>query len=61
MYLQGECTPKDEAQAAEWFRKAADQGMAGSQMTLAMMYEQGLGVEKDPQAAKHWYDQANRG
>ena len=29
MYLYGECVEKDEAEAAAWFRRAADQGLAG--------------------------------
>ena len=29
------------------FRKAADQGLVGSLTTLAMMYQEGNGVEKD--------------
>ena len=30
MYLEGECAEKDAAKAAEWFRKAAEQGLQGS-------------------------------
>ena len=33
----------------------AEQGLAGSQTTLAMMYADGRGVEKDPEQARHWY------
>ena len=29
MYLYGECVARDEAQAAQWFRRAADQGARG--------------------------------
>ncbi|MCG7957004.1 MAG: SEL1-like repeat protein, partial [Candidatus Thiodiazotropha endolucinida] len=29
--------------------------LAGSQTTLAMLYEEGRGVEKDPEEAKRWY------
>ena len=39
-------------------RLAAEQGLAGSQTTLAMMYEQGNGVEKDPEKAREWYARA---
>jgi hypothetical protein len=58
MYLEGECTEKDGKKAAAWFRKAAEQGLAGSQTTLAMMYEEGRGVEKDLEEAKRWYRMA---
>jgi TPR repeat protein len=49
---------KNEAEAVIWFRLAAEQGMTGSQMTLGMIYEQGLGVEKDETEAKKWYQKA---
>ncbi|MDH3831666.1 MAG: sel1 repeat family protein, partial [Gammaproteobacteria bacterium] len=58
MYLEGECVEKNAAKAVEWFRKAADQGLAGSLTTLAMMYEEGNGVEKDPEEAKRLYARA---
>jgi len=58
MYLQGECVEKNGSKAVEWFKRAADQGLAGSQTTLAMMYEQGDGVEKDPEEARRWYRKA---
>jgi TPR repeat protein len=59
MYFQGECTKADPVEAAKWFRLAADQGLAGSQSTLAMMYEKGVGVERDAAEARKWRDQAN--
>jgi hypothetical protein len=46
--------------AVEWFRRAAEQGLAGSQMTLGMLYEQGIGVEKNETEAKKWYEMAQR-
>jgi len=46
MYLYGECTEKDESKAAEWFRRAAEQGLPGAQMTLGMLYENGQGVQR---------------
>ena len=46
---------KNPQEAVKWFKLAAEQGMVGSQTTLAMMYEEGKGVEKDPQEAKKWY------
>ena len=32
--------------------------LTGSMATLAMMYEQGLGVERDPDAARRLYERA---
>ena len=61
MYFQGECTKADPAEAARWFRLAADQGMAGSQATLATMYEKGVGVERDAAKAAKWAALAEKG
>jgi TPR repeat protein len=55
MYLEGECVDKDPAKAVEWFQKAADQGLVGSLTTLAMMYEEGKGVEQDIDKANELY------
>jgi len=55
MYLEGECVEKDPAMAAQWFRKASEQGLAGSLTTLALMYAEGNGVDKDPEEAKRLY------
>ena len=58
MYLYGECVPRDEAEAAEWFRRAAAQGLAGAMAALGMMYEQGIGVACDPERAEQLHAQA---
>ena len=49
---------KNQAEAAKWFRKAADQGHAGAQATLGYMYEQGYGVKADAGEAVKWYRKA---
>ena len=41
-----------------WYLKAAQQGDAGGQNYLGMMYENGLGVEKDYQQALNWHKKA---
>ncbi|MCG8442839.1 MAG: caspase family protein, partial [Caulobacterales bacterium] len=48
----------DYARAAEWYGKAADQDFAASQIALANLYEQGLGVERDEGLAVSWYQRA---
>ncbi len=48
----------DFSDAAEWFRKAAEQGYSRAQKNLAVLYEQGLGVPKDPEKAFKLYRQA---
>jgi len=37
----------DYTRAAEWYRKAADQGYKAAKMELGYMYEEGLGVQQD--------------
>ncbi|MBQ7249238.1 MAG: sel1 repeat family protein, partial [Deltaproteobacteria bacterium] len=50
--------PKDESQAVEWYRKAAEQGMAVAQYNLGLMYDHGRGVPKDEGQAMEWYRKA---
>lgn len=45
----------DDAEAAKWFRKAADKGHADAQHSLGWMYAQGKGVLKDDAEAVKWY------
>lgn len=45
----------DDAQAAAWYRKAADQGDTEAQTRLAEAYAKGIGVPKDPVQAVLWY------
>ena len=40
--------PTDYRQAAIWYQKASDQGHDEAMQELGYLYEQGLGVEKDP-------------
>ena len=44
--------------ATEWFRKAAEQGDADSQLDLGWMYLDGLGVPKDEKEAAKWFQKA---
>ena len=41
MYDSGLGVPEDDVEAAEWFRKAAEQGYAGGQCNLGVMYAEG--------------------
>jgi uncharacterized protein len=47
--------PPHFAEAAEWFRKAAEQGHLYAQSQLASMYQLGDGVPKDLVQAYFWY------
>jgi TPR repeat protein len=40
--------PQNSAEAAQWYRKAADHGNTLAQAHLGLMYEHGHGVPKDP-------------
>ena len=50
--------PQDYAQAAEWYRKAADQGFAGAQVNLGLLYANGQGVARDYAEALKWFRSA---
>lgn len=59
----GECTinidgKADYAKALPWFLKAAEQGNSEAQYKVAMLYNNGQGVERDMSKAMYWYDQA---
>jgi TPR repeat protein len=53
--MEGECVEKNAELAVKWFTKASEQGLVGSLTTLAMMYQEGNGVEKNPEEAKRLY------
>ena len=49
---------KDEVEAANWYRKAAEQGNAKGQRKLGMAYAIGLGLAKDEAEAVKWFRKA---
>ena len=49
---------QDFDEAAQCLRKAAEQGHAGAQMNLGVLYERGKGVRQDFAEAMHWYRKA---
>jgi len=46
---------QSDAEAAKWYRLAADQGDADAQLNLGYMYLQGEGVEQSDAAALKWF------
>jgi len=58
MYDMGEGLPQDYAQAALWYRKAADQGNADAQALLGSLYYMGKGVTQDYVQAGLWLRKA---
>jgi len=51
---------QDYPRAAEWYRKAADQGHSLAQFNLGVMYAQGQGLTRDDAQAVVWFDKAAR-
>ena len=45
---------EDDAEAARRYRLAADQGLAGAQHNLGLMYDNGEGVPEDDAEAVRW-------
>ena len=45
-------------EAAQWYRKSAEQGDADAQCKLGLCYEDGRGVVKDMVEAEKWKDKA---
>ena len=51
---------RDYTLAAEWYRKAAQSGLAEAQNNLGFLYDQGMGVDRDDRQAVEWYLMAAR-
>lgn len=45
-------------EAFDKYRTLAESGSVTGQVFLGWMYQRGLGVEQDPEAARHWYQKA---
>ena len=54
----GKGVTKDLTKAAEWYQKAAEQGLGSAQYQLGRCYEGGHGVTKDLTKAAEWYQKA---
>ena len=54
----GEGAAQDYAQAAHWYRKAADQSHSLAQFNLAIMYAAGQGVPQDEAQSRVWMQKA---
>ena len=53
-YSLGDGVAKDTAEAAHWWQKAAEQGVAKAQYNLGLAYHSGTGVTKDDVEAYFW-------
>ncbi|MFZ3266478.1 MAG: GAF domain-containing protein [Terriglobales bacterium] len=54
LYHEGSVVPKDDAQAVQWFQRAAEQGYVRAQSTLGAYYWAGRGVPQDLMKAYFW-------
>ena len=62
MTAQGAGVSRDKPLAAQWMRKAAEQGHAAAQSTLGMLHLLGDGVAEDAAEATRWLlEAANQG
>ncbi len=55
MYDKGHGLAQDYAEAAKWYRRAAEQGHAFAQSSLGIMYENGQGVPQNYVEAHLWF------
>lgn len=58
LYYYGDSVDVDYQKAADWYRKAAEQGNAVGQCNLGFMYTNGYGAPKDYEKAADWYRKA---
>ncbi|QAY94551.1 hypothetical protein CWB41_01345 [Methylovirgula ligni] len=57
-YAEGRVTARDLQAAAEWYGKAAAQGLAPAQYRLGSLFEKGIGVPRDLSKARSLYQSA---
>src|SRR3954454_1319801 len=55
---KGQGVTQNYAEAARWFRKAAEQGNADAQNHLGVLYDHGKGVTQDHAEAARWFRKA---
>lgn len=57
-YSEGRGVDGDFAEAAKWYKMAADKGFAPAMYRLANLYENGSGVERNVETARRYYELA---
>ena len=58
VHAEGAQGKPDYKAAAQWFRKAADRGVADSQYNLGILYARGIGVEQNLAESFKWFSLA---
>lgn len=57
-YEKGQGVPQDFSEAAVWWRKAAERGLADAQYSIGVSYDIGQGVPQDYAEAVKWFYKA---
>ena len=57
-FADGRGVPQDLAAAIDWYRRAAEAGLAPAQYRLGSLYEKGTGTARDAKVAAEWYAKA---
>ena len=57
-FANGDGVTRDYVEAAKWYRRAAEQGVAFAQFNLGVRYVNGQGVARDPVQAYRWFSVA---
>ena len=57
-YFDGKEVEQDDALAAKWYRKAAEQNYGPAVVAMVYCCDDGVGVEEDLDAATAWYEKA---
>jgi localization factor PodJL len=57
-FAEGQGVKRSFVDAADWYERAANQGLAVAQYRIATLYERGLGVTADSERARLWYQRA---
>lgn len=55
MYRRGFGVAFDEAAAAHWYRRAAEQGLVDAMTNIGFMHDEGRGVERDYVQSYKWF------
>ncbi|HKX09923.1 MAG TPA: tetratricopeptide repeat-containing serine protease family protein [Stellaceae bacterium] len=58
LFSEGRGVPKNDSEAAQWFRKAAEQGHGHACFNLGRAYQFGDGVKQSNEEAAKWYRKA---
>ena len=61
VYATGEDVPQDQAEAARWYRLAAEQGNTDAQLYLGVIHANGRGVLANMERAYMWFSVAAAG